>query len=423
MKNYVCLFILFIITLYVQKKENKKEYKNIINPCIVFIGVWLIIMFANSLHIYGLYSASNKAIIIINIGVISFAIGYFISFAKKNKIKKDINSYTIRYRYVYILCLICLVYFIIKFIRSFELIISGSSLANIREIVQNNNQSSEINNLIYNFLVLPSAYSIEVLAITDYWIGKKNKVLFFCNLIIIFLRVIGDAGRTPLINFILYMILGYIVSKDIQKAGANNKETRKYILIGILLLIIATFSRITSSIWRISYFYISMSPVLLGEWVNRVEEQNLLTYGITSFNGIFFTLNYFIKNILGLNDYIPIIKKSYDIIAATDSNWIKINAGTTTANAYVSLFWFFFTDGRLLGVVLGSVLFGYICGDRYFKLIKNINLKNLAIYMLLFQSVIFSFIRFYFAKPYFILAYLFIILLIKKEKENVNSKN
>ena len=105
------------------------------------------------------------------------------------------------------------------------------------------------------------------------------------------------------------------------------------------------------------------------------------------------------------------------MIARTVSDWaLIINEGKTTANAYVSLFWYFYTDAREYGIIIGSLVYGFIMRRVYAKSIINKNIKNVAIYFLLFQGLFFSFIRFPFSKAYYVLAILYMLFVIKKRK-------
>ena len=412
------LLVLFILSIVL----SKKRFRNYANPLILFVFLWMMIFYLDNLRLYDLKVVDDETISIITIGIISFVIGAFLaSFLDKYRfsIKEETEnfSYIFRYRTLYVLALICIVYFFGEGVRSLILILRGVSLDSIRIAVQGSNDSNFIKNIMSNFIIWPISYMLESVAVVDYFLGKKDKLLFSLNIVIIFLRVFADAGRTPLMDFALYMLLGMVYISDEKKVNIWDKVKKyKYLLLGGILLVIATISRSSTTVWRQLYFYFGMSPVLFDYWKGQVDMNSLMTYGYTSLNGIFFPIIYVIKNIFNL-DYPSLFKASYDMIARTVSDWVLIiNQGRTTANAYVSLFWYFYTDAREYGIVVGSMVYGFIMRRVYAKSIINKNIKILSIYFLLFQGLFFSFIRFPFSKAYYVLAFLYMLFIIKKRK-------
>ncbi|MEZ7139783.1 oligosaccharide repeat unit polymerase, partial [Streptococcus pneumoniae] len=100
----------------------------------------------------------------------------------------------------------------------------------------------------------------------------------------------------------------------------------------------------------------------------------------------------------------------------TDAIWYNIAPGLTKANAYVSLFWFFYADGRLLGVLIGSLLYGTFCGYIFCRYIQQQNKKNLAMLLFIYQGVFFSFIRFPFSKSNYAIAFVLLLFFAFKKK-------
>lgn len=412
------LLIIFILSVVL----SKKRFRNYANPLIFFVFLWMTIFYLDNLKLYDLRVVDNKTISLITMGVISFVIGAFLaSFLDKYRFspKKENKNfrYVFRYRALYVLALLCIIYFLGEGVKSLILVLRGASLDYIRVAVQGNNDGSFIKSILSTFIIWPLSYMLESVAVVDYFLGKKDKLLFSLNVVIIFLRVFADAGRTPLMDFALYMLLGMVYISDEKKVNILDKIKKyKYLLLGGILLVIATVSRSSTTVWRQLYFYFGMSPVLFDYWKDQVDISSLVTYGYTSLNGIFFPIIYVIKNIFNLN-YPPLFKASYDMIARTVSDWtLIINEGKTTANAYVSLFWYFYTDAREYGIVIGSLVYGFVMRRVYAKSIINKNIKNVAIYFLLFQGLFFSFIRFPFSKAYYVLAILYMLFVIKKRK-------
>ena len=442
MVESILLFLIFIVCIIC----TPKKYKTIANPVFIFTLLWAMIMEISREQIYGLYPGSNETRIIIAVGVIFFVIGYILSLISKNfkfnnskKVNDNEYSYQMRYYLLYTLAIICIIYYIPNFIKSMILLFQGNSMNTIRTLTQSNNTNIPINNLISNFIILPSATALEVLAVADFWAGKRDKKLFIFTVILIVLRIISDAGRTPLINLVIYMVIGYFIThrkiykKNSEEKIKNNKDKKlikKYGIVGGIIILITSISRASSTLLRQICFYFGMSPIIFTNWKEAVDVQGLVTYGLTSLNGLFFSIVYFIKNIFNLQ-YPALLKSSYDMIALTDSFWVDIAQGGIKANAYVSAFWFFYTDGRIIGVILGMLLYGWIVSKSFINVTNKQNIKNISIFLILFQGMFMSFIRFPFAKPYYVLGILIIIFFvykpIKKDKNenegNINEHN
>lgn len=415
----IAIIILIIIIIKI------KGIKIISNPLFLFTFEWIFIVLLNKLNLFGFYKINERAYILIGIGVLSFFLGYKLNWKtslqsknEKNKLNKEL---------MYFLCIICLIYFLRNFFQSIFLLMKGYSFDYIRSMTQDNDNNVKIYNFLHNFIFLPSAFAIEAITISELYRGKKDKVLLISNFIIILFRVIGDAGRTPLFNIIFYLIIGYFANGYNElKLGEKKVINKNYkIVISCLLILLLSISvsRSPSGLLRIMYIYFAMPPNLFNYWINYVDTNNIMTYGLTSFNGVFFALNYLIKNIFMMNSYVPIIEQSYNLIALTDSEWIKLMPGQTSANAYVSLFFFFYADFKVPGIIIFSMLYGMYARRKFNNVINGQNPKSLALYLLLMQSIYFSFIRFYFAKMYFIIAILLVyILYYKKEKKNYEIK-
>lgn len=428
--DYMIMIICLVIAIICAGKDKR----NIANPALAFMGIWLLTIYLSKLRLYGLLDVSNDIYNVLINGYYSFFIGYLVArlysispvrFRISKKISKGNNS-TIRYSFIYILAIVCIIYFIPNTLVAGKSLLSGTSLGNIRVIAQNSTGSSSIMNMIYNLVVLPSATALEVIAVADFWVGKKGKKLFYLNLVVILMRCVSDGGRTPLFNFAIYMIVGYVVLPKTDKMFVYRyiKKKKKLLYlyggIGICLLMIMTFSRASrselESVLRQLYFYFSMSPVLFSRWKSIVDSVDINTYGLTSLNGVFFTGMYLLRNMFGL-PYPELLMNSYNLISQTDSIWQTIAQGGIHANAYVSAYWFFYVDGRKFGIILGMFLYGLVVSNTFFNLNKEFNIVRYSVYLLLYQGLFFSFIRFPFAKMYYVLGLVIIILFAFKRSE------
>ena len=413
---------LTIVSLILALLCTKKKYRSLMNPSILFPIIWTFIFVLGKLRFFRLYEASDTAIACIQLGTLSFTLGSLLWSAIRNHFSFKSSHWLVyddrnlNYNVLYAVAGVCIVYFLPQMFRSLAVILSGGGLHSIRGLIQNVDSSTGIMNFLYNFIILPAAIVIELIGPLDYWFGKRNKILFGLSLVLVLIRVLADAGRTPLFNFLIYMILGYVCTRNKSRYLSKEEKRRKkafrwVALFAVVFLGLTSLSRAGSSIWRIAYFYFAMPNVLLTRWIEIVDSSKFISYGITSLNGLFYAISYLIKNIFRV-DHFKLVIDSFNQIALTDSTWFKINGQTTTANAYVSMFWFMYADGRLFGVLLGSFLYGLYMNILYRNLVSNRSQRNAAIYFLAFQGMVFTFIRFPYAKTYYWIAFLALRFLI-----------
>lgn len=113
--------------------------------------------------------------------------------------------------------------------------------------------------------------------------------------------------------------------------------------------------------------------------------------------------------------FLPSVSGIYDLIRATDSEWQIITSQSINANAYVSIFWFFYVDGRVLGMISGLFTYGAYMAHSVADIEKKLNIKNLCIFAFLLQGLVWSFIRFSFSNIYYAIAFLFLIFVVLKK--------
>lgn len=404
-----------------------KKFKKIVNPCVIFCIMWFIVVFAHSLHLYRIYSASESTLNMITVGVICFCIGGLIAayFRSKYKFKSSSsNNNYINKKIAYIMCFICIIYFFVNFLTSLSGLLHGASFNYIRQQVQAETESSGLNNFVYNFIVLPCARCLEVICALSIFDWEKNKKLVSLSLAAIIMRVISDAGRTPIFDLIFYIVIILLLGKGKKLFSKRKRKKAKrkastIIVIAIVLFTIISVSRTSSTISRMIYFYLAMPPYMMDVWTEKVVSSNYYGYGLVSFNGLFFTIDYIIHNIFNI-PYAKGIIDAYDWISKTDSDWINIAHGYTDANAYVSTFWFFYADWRLAGIIIASFVYGFFCTYIFCSYIMSPSEKKLGIYLFIAQGVLFSCVRFQFAKAYNVLAFMLLCLIVFKDRINQN---
>lgn len=435
--NYIIMNI--IICLFFALIGIKSERK-VVNPITVFCSLWGIINLLSSFKLYTLYETKMTTYNLIFIGVVCYIIGYYIwKFFSKDKVvcirlKRDNyklynNIYTLRYKLIYILGIICIL-FLIKDIISLGtgVFTGGFNLKEIQRLVRESSISkSSIENAISFLIVNPFYTAISVIAAIDFWLGKRDKKLLLITILILIFKVLATGGREPFIKFFFYMIVGYMFtnSNDISIKKLNIKNINKknkiifygIIIVSILTLLILSISRAGENLIKTIYLDFAMQPNMLEHWADIVDSQNLYGYGFASLNGFFYPILYFAKNLLRIFSDIPnFYLEIYNLIMATDSQWIQIGR-EIFANAYVSVFWFLYYDAREFGIGIGMLIYGVISCWSYNFAMKKTTVKSVCIYAIILVGIVYTFGRMEFTTQNYALAFLFIYFIAYKKNK------
>lgn len=413
--------------------------KKIINPLTVFYGVWSIIFYLYNLQLYNLIAAKNETLQMMFIGLIVFAIGYYIwriyckqsnIIIKCNNFKFSIqtkNKFELRYKILYCIYIACIVYYLIEVTTILKYLITSNSLAFIREYAQSKAlEKTGILTALGTILFNPLVMAVQPIIACEFWHGKRNLKLFILNIIVLFLRTLVDGSRANLIYFSVHFCVAFILyyGKQTKKQKIitftkKNKKKNQKIMIGlgaviIFFIALTTISRSGGNTIRHAYYYFTMEPYMFEIWAEKA--QNLVGYGLASTNGFSFIVLYVLKNLKIFSGYPEFWHSINILIGETESQWQIISSTNTMANAYVSIFWFFYLDGRIIGIIIGMFIYGAICANSFWKAIQNLSPKTVALFSFILQGLLMSFVRFQFANITYACAFVIIHLMYKKKK-------
>lgn len=434
MQNLVIIACLLVSAVVVRRTKFP------LHPLIVFNVLWALILSLESMHLFGLFVSRDLIYQLIYWGIISFDIGYLVYSAFRSKFsfgdRASLDgSYVPRYQLLYVLAYICIAFYFRDALTSFQLLLSGNSMGQIRELIQANSSlytssGSKIVNALLVLIVTPGAQVVELVGAIDYWNGNKHKQLFYLALALMLLSSISEGGRTSIVSFLVYMLTGYMFSNVKLTRNAKQltptRHTRQYSLfftIGLLVAFLGWFtvSRTGQTFAKNIYLYFAMEPYMFDLWARRVDELNLWGFTEASLNGFSFAGLYVLKNILGA-PFPAHWQAIYDLIRSTDSQWQIVTNISTQANAYVSGFWFLYLDGRLPGVVSGMLIYGGFMAGRYASAIKFRSVRSVSLLAFSIQGLLYFFIRFPFSNIYYAIAF-FMILTIAFRKDDLYLRN
>lgn len=414
----VCLQYIAIIFSILVAFLGYLKNKDIYNPLTILFSIFGLILFFASLHLYGLYRASQYTYTIIFVGLISFFIGYcFIELIKTKKPYSgtkyfDFFKYTIRYKLLYYICFIIIIFLSYRTMQVIEALSQGHSMSVIRSDAYSIINVSDWYSIISQYVVKPIVFALIPLTVIDFFIGKKKLVVI--TLIIIVLTALGDGGRFIFLYILAQVLITAIIFKD--RIGFSNKIVfnRKmklsvislFIVISIAIFNITELRGVSSSFFRHIYFYTAGCIPHLDYRLNLLESY---TYGITFFRGYITTLLVFLNG-TGILNYPNFFTEAVQLAHVEDRVLI---ASDSYYNAFVTPFFYFYLDGGLIGVIISSFVYGIIFALSYYFVKNKRNILNVAIFLLLMQGAFTSMVRWQFIIPAYALSFVFVIFLVK----------
>lgn len=411
----------------------KTEKQKLVNPITVFCILWSVICFFSSLGLYTITVPKTETYLIILLGTCAFIIGYYGAkhFVKKKRIfSVDVKfkPYIVvkRTKLLYILSIICIGFSLYNLIN----VIMQIGTLNMQEVqgaLQGGeivNHSSKIINAITFLFITPISFALPAIVAADFWNKKRDYVLLTLTIILCTLRMLMSASRSAFMLLIMFLVLATYIKYSYSSCSEKTKIKRillSIIGIGTILLFIMTVAR-GHNLFRNLCLNFSMPPRMFEIWSKKVTNHNIYGYGLTSIFGLIYPLFYIIKNIFGFATLPSLIQSIYDWIMLTDTFWVAPGE-KITANAYVTLYWFFYLDGRILGIFIGMLILGALSALFYLKLSSNLNNpRSLACYCMIFYSLTFSFVRLQFSVTNFFLALLFILFIAYKRNRLIDSR-
>lgn len=419
-------FVIILLTLLSFLFSYRKE-RNIYNPLSLFSLYWLIVILLANLQLYGLYSASQKTYTFIAIGLFSFIIGYSVSLKKSNNIpiKRINNNYLVRYKLLIFLNILIIIFLFLRLINLINLLGAGYSWWEIRLMTTAVEKDlglwgSKLNLFIYTYIVSPLVYFAVPTAILDYIVYKKSKLFVNSTIIVVVLFSIVTVSRNILVFSVIYLIASALIyRKKIQLSNRIRRVLKRIPLIVSIPIIgvitITLLRKAEANIFKEAYVYLAGA---IPSFSIRLTEQviDTHTYGMLTTRGFTRLFFIFLDNI-GI--HYPESYLNSQIVMENLERFITIG-NDINMNAYATLFYQFYIDGGVLGIIFFSVVLGFICRKAYQGIKYNINIRNAVFYLLILQQLLFSVARIYTVYPTRALPFLLILFMFVKEKRKIH---
>lgn len=443
----VALLFLLIISYLQNKRLN--------SPLLFLNSLFVIILFGASLGLFGMNTQNDEASILLIVGMLFVNIGYYTVNAiivknrhsyKPSCIQFDESS-TIN-TFILTSMLIIIVYFSIYYIlQTIQLFAKGYSLNMVRLFYFNHDlmeQSAgiEVNGLIgYGTAYLYTPIQHVYFALTSLiWFDREflkefrfwRKLIPFVSVLNIIIAMLTNGGR-----LVVYYLLICVIMTALSRKGVNERKhgitykkgnKKRRLIIFASICIIGYFAYQVSltradnttafNIIKTVYIYFCGCIPNLQIKLNSVDAPQY-AYGVSLvsgfirpfFTGLRFLLHIPIPEVFSIGDGYLSAASATDIIGAG-----------ITYNAFVTMFYFFYRDLGLLGLIVESYLAGcffswiYNCGGR--------STKGFIIYLLLMQGISIAFIRWQIMSVGYAISYYYALLLFTTNRSRLsNTKN
>lgn len=416
-----CFFLLFAAF-------GKLIYHNLINPITVFCGVWGVILLLYSLHAYDLYYASEGSSRLIIVGVVMFFIGAVIAtlaYSKNRNIDYHLTSLDAEVSEMNYLALLGLnlisFFFLFGFgVTVIQQLLSGRGFDYIHRMYLDEEGvlggESTFNRSIIAWFVWPlmDASLVSIVLSVHGDAGNKSMLKKWC-LILVFanlaLFTIITGKRAHLVYLIIYFFAVFKLQGKTVKLKAGTKFLMAVGLIAIILVFnYITFSRGSTSVLRTLYFYFVGCVPLMSEKLSASIDPK----GLTSIYGFFAPLISLANAVLHSSTLSAIKSSMTDVVILTQIK--EPVSRDSSMNAFVSLFYYFYLDGGVLGNIVMSLIYGSGATVAYHRYLKKRDYLSLAVYLLVFFSMYMSFVRFQFFQMRFALAFFYVAIIFHSYK-------
>lgn len=414
----VFLIVSIIIVVFSEKK--------IVNPIVLFAGIWLISIFLSSLKLYNMIDYSEKAIRIISEGIIAFIIGAFmmmyIAQKKYKSYENKKNNEFLNNRVLFILINMSLVMVLILSIKVAVLLKNGVNYNGIRKLYYSYGDGSLISNEKIFTLFDWTTSMVITLTTPTIIVGiinkKVNKLLVFEYVIMVSLYTFSTSGRSVIFVIAIELVLTLLLNKE--KLNKKIKILSKIFLIISLILIILMTAIRTSNVKNKNvntfYAYFSLPLPYFSKLVDYIDNQDVNTYGVATAYGPYLLVQKGFKIITGYK--FSKAENLADIITKPQTYWVRVFEDTTDYyNAYSTMFYNFYLDFKDIGVIGISFFYGMFMEFVYQKAKYQKTMKENVLYLIFANGVIKSFASWQFATPAIILALLVLNILFKERKQ------
>ncbi len=403
------IIISFIILMLGIIKYYKS--KSFISLNTFFHLYWGGICVLAAMRLFGIFEADIISYLMVLLGNIAFFIGS--SLPRLRLISRDsyiFSNSKKTFRYDIIKVILLLIAFFIVFHKVLLMLpnIKSVGVHGARGLMATDDSVNlqGFEGILYVYFGRPFIRAFSIVSIVDLFKTKFSKSRIIIVLILNVLVYFSDGGRATII--MLFCTVVYLVLKNNIYISISTKHkivVLSFIIVGIGVA--ATIER-GSGVFRGLYEYFAAPMVYLGKELNNTKVFGEYTYGLNSFQGILNPI-FGVLNIFGIEDPYLLQRANRFIYSVQDS--VALISPSSIMNFFITCFGYFYKDFGWIGIILISIITGYIANGVEHISSRNNSLKNISIATLFFQGFIFMMSKYIFADLNFVMAIVYIHIL------------
>ena len=401
------LTLMIVFLLFMVRRKNRE----IINPLNIFLVFWMVIIFLYSIRLYELNDVSNNTWLIITLGIISYYIGYNIfifNYKRKKVIFKD--EEIINIKILTILALIAIVVILPVAKIQFINVMQGNTFGDNKHLLMNNEVSLGVG---YIYIAKPLRIVLSLILVIMISSKKVNKTFCIAVFLLMLIDFMCTGSKVIFFTFGIHILFMIMLKNNLDIKKIIFKNSKK-ILIGISLIVgIIYYMSINSnkSVFEKLYYYIVGCIPFLDYSLSNIDfKYSRLTFGFVTLNGLL-RIPFTMLNMLGI-DYYPNLLLTADEYLVELEKFIYLN-DNTIFNAFSTIFFNLYADGRYFGVMLGMFSFGMISSILYKKLKSKSSNYYYLLYLFIVNMIINSQAKSLLTNVAYGMSILYIITIIK----------
>lgn len=344
---------------------------------------------------------SYRVYAIVAIGVAFFAIGASLNSPIEAKIQEHTRRYNfdkLRKYFIYIEIVAIVIMFFADIIV-IALLRSGYSMEDIYymrlQLAQGgDNALSNTSNgatILLEYIARPVLAIAVPLTVIDYLVNKSKKTVLY-TLLLLVLGYINKANRLDILMSIFIFLYAFVVFTKRDK-----NKTKKYLSYGFgaiacffLFNYLTTMRGGKADLGDTFYYYACGNMPFFDIKLRSLDMHHEYTYGLTSFQGV---VRPFGQALTTLGFELPDIYETASKYADVEE---MVDIGSDGSfNAFIGPFYFFYCDMGLWGVILFSLITGYVIEKLYRKSIYSKDPFVSVVFLVFFiRGCVFSFFNY-----------------------------
>jgi len=398
------------------------KYKKIVSPASIIVVWWGIWLFISDLDSSILFKPSDYTYILFLTMLISFSLGSLFVRVQQNIFINNLsvsNNLINFFNKTYIVVLFICTFYFLKAMS----ILETRGIEGYRALTFSSPDHVSILfgnpyiEIIYDMLVPTYEFFYLIVGITFY-IHKIDKKIFYLSIIMVFLGSLMRLGRFGIYYIIILLSIAFLLK--IKNKYLTRKSNFKLIFLAALILITIGGVRGNSFLKSFTNSLINYHTVGFTLFSLKLENPNSsLNENITYGEGVISGLNYLAT--LALRRIFPDYNPKYlSQVTAGFNKPVEAGINPETGypvyyNAFYTILYSLYSDGRIFAVILVPFIIGYILGNAYLDYKVHRNLISFFIILLIMHLMIFSLFSSIFDSPKWWIS-IIIVTIIKNKK-------